>query len=54
MGYGPQPINRYDMLIIFWKNYEKAEVSEATKNRYAGEARFFRAYFYFNLVKRYL
>ena len=37
----------------FLENYEKAEVSEATKNRYAGEARFFRAYFYFNLVKRF-
>ena len=34
----------------FLENYEKAEVSEATKNRYAGEARFFRAYHYHLLV----
>ncbi len=37
----------------FLNNYEKAEVSDAIKNRYAGEARFFRAYFYFNLIKRF-
>ena len=37
----------------FLENYQNAEVSDAVKNRYAGEARFFRAYFYFNLVKRF-
>lgn len=37
----------------FLKNYEQAQVSDAIKNRYAGEARFFRAYNYFNLIKRF-
>lgn len=37
----------------FMENYQHANVSEAIKNRYAGEARFFRAYFYFNLIKRF-
>lgn len=37
----------------FMENYQGANVSEAIKNRYAGEARFFRAYFYFNLIKRF-
>lgn len=37
----------------FFENYEKAQVSEAVKKRYAGEARFFKAYYYFNLIKRF-
>lgn len=37
----------------FLANYQQASVTDEVKNRYAGEARFFRAYFYFNLVKRY-
>lgn len=37
----------------FLDNYAKAQVTDALKNRYAGEARFFRAYFYFWLVKRF-
>jgi len=37
----------------FLKNYEKAQVTDEIKNRYAGEARFFRAYYYFNLIKRF-
>lgn len=37
----------------FLENYQHADVSDAIKNRYAGEARFFRAYFYFNLIKRF-
>lgn len=37
----------------FLENYQKSETSDAIKNRYAGEARFFRAYFYFNLIKRF-
>lgn len=37
----------------FMENYQRANVSDAVKNRYAGEARFFRAYFYFNLIKRF-
>lgn len=37
----------------FLENYEKAEISSSLKSRYAGEARFFRAYFYFSLIKRF-
>lgn len=39
--------------ITFLENYQNAKVSDAVKNRYAGEARFFRAYHYFNLIKRF-
>lgn len=37
----------------FLENYEKASVSDDIKNRYAGEARYFRAYHYYQLVTRY-
>lgn len=37
----------------FLENYESSQVNETIKNRYAGEARFFRAYFYFELIKRF-
>ena len=37
----------------FLENYQQAKVDDATKNRYAGEARFFRAYYYFRLVQRF-
>lgn len=37
----------------FFENYQNAEVTDAVKNRYLGEARFFKAYFYFNLIKRF-
>lgn len=37
----------------FLNNYQLAQVSDDIKNRYAGEARFFRGYFYFNLIKRF-
>lgn len=37
----------------FLENYEKAQVSETIKKRYLGEARFFKAYYYFNLIKRF-
>lgn len=37
----------------FMENYEKAQTTDAVKNRYLGEARFFKAYFYFNLIKRF-
>lgn len=37
----------------FLENYQRAEISDPLKARYAGEARFFRAYFYFNLIKRF-
>lgn len=37
----------------FLENYQKAEVSDEIKNRYLGEALFFKAYFYFNLIKRF-
>lgn len=48
--------NSYKQIRIvnnFFENYEKADVSESVKNRYAGEAHFFRAYFYFNMIKRF-
>ena len=39
---------------IFMENYERAtSVNEEVRNRYAGEALFFRAWFYFNLVQNY-
>ncbi|MFT3702639.1 MAG: RagB/SusD family nutrient uptake outer membrane protein [Agriterribacter sp.] len=37
----------------FLDNYSKAEVSDAVKNHYAGLARFYRALFYIDKVKRY-
>ena len=37
----------------FLENYSKAEVSDAVKSRYAGEARFFRACYYYQLVTRF-
>lgn len=37
----------------FMENYEKAQVTESVKKRYLGEARFFKAYYYFNLIKRF-
>lgn len=37
----------------FLENYEKANVSEAVKNRYKGEALFFRAFYHFALCKRF-
>lgn len=46
----------YQMIRItndFLENYKKAEVTDEVKNRYAGEARFFRAYYYYQLVTRF-
>lgn len=37
----------------FLENYKKADVEEPIKNRYVGEARFFRAYYYYKLVRRF-
>lgn len=37
----------------FLENYQRAEVTDEVKNRYAGEARFFRAYYYYQLVTRF-
>lgn len=37
----------------FLENYEKASITEELKNRYAGEARFFRAYYYYRLITRF-
>src|SRR5690606_25163115 len=37
----------------FLENYGKAAVSPETKNHYAGLARYYRAIFYFDKVKRY-
>lgn len=38
---------------FFLENYQRAEESAAVKNHYAGIARFFRAWFYFDKVKRF-
>lgn len=37
----------------FIENYAKAQVSDAVKNHYVGLARYYRAMFYFSMVKRY-
>lgn len=37
----------------FLENYQQATLSEDILNRYAGEARFFRAYYYYQLVTRF-
>lgn len=38
---------------FFLDNYGKTKVSDAIKNEYAGEARFFRAWFYYDRVVKY-
>lgn len=38
---------------IFFENYHKCEADFSTYKHYLGEAYFFRAWFYFNLLKRY-
>ena len=37
----------------FLQNYSKANASDAVKNHYVGVAKFFRAWFYFDMVKRF-
>ncbi len=37
----------------FLENYRHAQISDALKNKYAGLAKFFRAWFYFNKMKRF-
>ncbi|MFZ4261396.1 RagB/SusD family nutrient uptake outer membrane protein [Sphingobacterium sp. HJSM2_6] len=37
----------------FLENYQKAKVSDEIKNHYVGLARYYRAIFYYNMVKRY-
>jgi len=37
----------------FLQNYQKANASQAVKNHYVGIARFFRAWFYFDMVKKF-
>jgi hypothetical protein len=37
----------------FLENYQKAVASQAVKNHYVGVARFFRAWFYFDMVKKF-
>lgn len=37
----------------FFENYQKANVADEIKNKYAGEAYFFRAWFYFDKVQMY-
>lgn len=37
----------------FLENYQKANIPQASKNHFAGIARFYRAWFYFDMVKRF-
>lgn len=37
----------------FLENYDKSTITEELKNRYAGEAKFFRAYYYYRLITRF-
>lgn len=49
-------VNCYKWIRIsndFLENYKKAELSDEMLDRYAGEARFFRAYYYYQLVTRF-
>ena len=38
---------------VFLENYQKAEETDVVKNAYAGEARLFRAWFYFDKVRKF-
>lgn len=38
---------------VFFANYDKVDVPESVKSKYAGEAYFFRAWFYFDKVQMY-
>ncbi|GAI21616.1 unnamed protein product, partial [marine sediment metagenome] len=38
---------------VFLENYQKADISLAEKNKYAGEAKLFRAWFYFDKTKKF-
>lgn len=49
-------VNCYKWIRItndFLENYQNAPLKEEVLNRYAGEARFFRAYYYYQLVTRF-
>lgn len=49
-------VNCYKWIRItndFLENYQNAPLEEEVLNRYAGEARFFRAYYYYQLVTRF-
>ncbi len=51
-----QPKWQWDFLRqvnYFFENYQKANAPQAVKNHYVGVARFFRAWFYFRMVKAY-
>jgi len=51
-----QPTWQFDSLRhvnYFLENYKKANAPQAVKNHYAGVAKFFRAWFYFGMVKHY-
>jgi hypothetical protein len=45
--------NKIRNVNIFFENYHKCEDDFSTYKHYVGEAHFFRAWFYFNLLKRY-
>lgn len=45
--------NRLRNINFFLANYGKAQIADAIKNKYAGIARFFRAWYYFDMMKRF-
>lgn len=45
--------NRLRNINFFLANYGNAQVSDAIKSKYAGMARFFRAWYYFDMMKRF-
>jgi starch-binding outer membrane protein, SusD/RagB family len=45
--------NRLRNINFFLANYSRAQIADAAKNKYAGIARFFRAWYYFDMMKRF-
>lgn len=45
--------NRLRNINFFLANYNKAQIPDATRNKYAGLARFFRAWYYFDMMKKF-
>lgn len=45
--------NRLRNINFFLANFQRAEVADPVKNKYAGLARFFRAWYYFDMMQRF-
>ncbi|MCE4566980.1 RagB/SusD family nutrient uptake outer membrane protein [Maribellus sp. CM-23] len=52
-GSGNWSFSRLRSINLMLDNYDKVEAPESQVNQFVGEAYFFRAYFYFNLIKNY-